>query len=353
VTGHAPRARRRHAPIVAVLLVAVLILVGAAVLAIHYVGGLFGQNADYSGSGYGSVTVHVDAGDTQTAIGQTLTDDGVTASVGAYTQAAAANPQADRIQPGYYRLHHHMSAASAVSLLLSKTSLVQTSVVIPEGFTADAIVQRIAADTTISPASLHAALRNPSALGLPAAAKGRVEGFLFPATYDFAPGTTATQALAAMVTRWKQEAATLDLPRAAHRVGLTPYQVVTLASIVQREGRLNQDFPKIAQVFLNRLHQGMPLGSNATLYYVLGPDHGPLTASDLASNSPYNTEHRAGLPPTPINSPGEAALQAVLHPTKGPWLYFVTIDQAGHTGFATSYSGFQRLQAEAKANGVS
>jgi UPF0755 protein len=156
-----------------------------------------------------------------------------------------------------------------------------------------------------------------------------------------------------MVARYRQEATTLHIPATGTVKGLSAYQIVTLASIVQREGRLVQDFPRIAEVFTNRMAQGMPLGSDATLFYVLGPNHGPLTSSDLASTSPYNTRLRPGLPPTPINSPGEAALKAVLHHPSGPLLYFVTIDKAGHTAFATTLTQFNTLVAQSRANGVS
>jgi UPF0755 protein len=155
-----------------------------------------------------------------------------------------------------------------------------------------------------------------------------------------------------MITRFEQAATDLDLAKAAGKVGLSQYDVITLASIVQREGLLVSDYRKIAEVFFNRLHNQMRLDSDATLYYVLGPDHGPLTAADLALDSPYNTRKFGGLPPTPINSPGEAAISAVLHHATGPYLYFVTIDQQGHTAFATTYRHFQELVAQSQANGV-
>jgi UPF0755 protein len=246
-----------------------------------------------------------------------------------------------------------MQASLAVSLLLNPTSLVSYRVTIPEGFTAAAIVAQIAKKTPITTASLNAALADPTSIGLPAYAKGKVEGFLFPATYDIAPSETATQALSAMVTRFDQAAGQVGLTKGAKSIGLSPYSVITLASIVQREGLLIADYPKIAEVFINRLDDNMPLGSDATEYYILGPNHGPLTAADLANPSPYNTRHNLGLPPTPINSPGTAAINAVLHHPSGPLLYFVTIDKAGHTAFATTLSRFNQLVAESEANGVS
>jgi UPF0755 protein len=225
-------------------------------------------------------------------------------------------------------------------------------VAIPEGFTVADIVARIAAETPIAEKDVRAALANPASIGLPSWATGHVEGFLFPATYQVQPGETATELLSAMVSRFDQAAHDVKLARSAAKVGLSEYEVITLASIVQREGRMVADFRKIAEVFFNRIHNQMRLDSDATLYYVLGPDHGPLTTTDLALDSPYNTRKFSGLPPTPINSPGQDAIEAVLHPATGPYLYFVTIDQAGHTAFATNYKDFRQLVAESKANGV-
>jgi UPF0755 protein len=314
---------------------------------------LLGNGGDYSGEGSGSVLVEVQDGQTASDIGRTLAADGVVASSSAFIDAANQNPKSRNIGPGTYRLHHHMQASLAVSLMLDPASLVDYRVTIPEGFTAADIVARIAADTPISSASLQAVLNSPGSLGLPAYANGKAEGFLFPATYDIQPGDTATDVLKAMVTRFDQAATDVKLASGARTIGLSEYDVVTLASIVQREGGLVADFPRIAEVFRNRIHDNMRLDSDATLYYVLGPNHGPLTSTDLQLNSPYNTRLNPGLPPSPIDSPGQAALDAVLHAPKGPLLYFVTIDKAHHTAFATTLHRFNQLVAQSRANGVS
>jgi UPF0755 protein len=337
--------------IVAVIAFLVIVVV-AAFLLVGPIKNLFGVGGDYSGDGSGSVVVVVHSGDSASTIGQTLARAGVVRSSAAFTDAAALNPRSRDIAPGTYRLHHHMQASLAVALMLKPTSLVDYRVTIPEGFTAADIVARIAASTPITAASLQAALAKPTALGLPSYTNGHVEGFLFPATYDIQPGETATQALSAMVTRFGQAAQQVGLVAGAKRLQLSEYDVVTLASIVQAEGELVPDFPKIAEVFINRIHAGMRLDSDATLYYILGHQHGELTAADLALNSPYNTRLNPGLPPTPIDSPGQAALEAVLHHAVGPYLYFVTIDKAGHTAFATTLAKFNRLAAESLANGV-
>jgi UPF0755 protein len=335
-------------------IIAVLVVLTAIVVIVaRLINGVFGSGADYSGDGSGTVLVVVHSGDSASVIASTLASDGVVKSSSAFTSAADANPNSRDIQPGTYRLHHHMKASLALTLLLNPSSLVSYTVPIPEGFTAADIVARIAADTPITTTALKAALADPASLGLPSWANGHVEGFLFPATYQVQPSETATQLLTAMVTRFDLAATQVKLATDAQQLGMSEYDVITLASIVQREGLLVTDYPKIAEVFVNRLRDGMPLGSDATLYYVLGPNHGPLTDSDLQLDTPYNTRKYAGLPPTPINSPGQAAIEAVLHHATGPYLYFVTIDKAGHTAFATNLREFNQLVAESRANGVS
>ena len=348
-----PSYRRRRIIVGLIGLAVIAVVVAGLGFGIHAIRSIFGSPADYSGSGYGSVQVQIHPGDSLTAIGEDLANAHVVASSSAFTDAASSNSRASSIGPGYYKLRLHMSAASALALLLDPSSLVQARVTIPEGRRLRDIIATLVQDTTISQADLEAAAKNPSALGVPSWGAGHpLEGFLFPATYNFPPTTTATQALSAMVARFNQEMTSIHLVADAHATGLSPYQVLTLASIIEREGRLQSDFPKIAEVFYNRLHQGMALQSDATLYYVLPPNHGPLTSSDLQLDSPYNTRINTGLPPTPIASPGENALLAALHPAHGPYLYFVTIDKAGHAAFATTLDEFNQLVAESRRNGV-
>ena len=354
--GRGPNyAARRLAVTIAVVAV-VGVIVAASLLVTRGLDGIrnfLGDPADYSGAGTGSVVVQIQDGDTLSRIGDRLHTANVVRSSGAFTKAASDNPKASTIGPGFYKLRLHMKASLAVALLLDPKSLVASRIVITEGMRMDAIFQRIAADSHISVASLKQAAASPAALGVPSWRRGHsLEGFLFPATYQFDPGTTAVQALRAMVSRFNQEMTSLGFVAAAQARHRSPYDVLTMASIVQREGRLDSDFPRIAEVFYNRLTKHMNLGSDATLYYVKPLNYGLLTASDLQLNSPYNTRKFPGLPPTPINSPGELALRAALNPTTGPDLYFVTIDKAGHAAFATNLKDFNRLVAQSRANGV-
>jgi UPF0755 protein len=339
--------------IVAVVVAAVVVGVMGVVRGADGLRSLFGSPADYSGAGRGSVVVEVHDGDTLSRIGDRLHKAGVVESVGAFTSAADKNQRARLIGPGFYRLHKHMKASLALALMLDPTSIVADRVTITEGMRMDAILLALSSKAHIPVAALKETAASPAALGVPSWGRGHpLEGFLFPATYDFPPNTTATTALTAMVRRFNQEAAALNLVAGAQARHTTPYDLLTLASIVQREGRLDADFPTIAEVFDNRLARDMTLGSDATLYYLKPLGYGVLTASDLKIDSPYNTRLHKGLPPTPIVSPGTLALRAVLHPSVGDYLYFVTIDKQGHAAFARTEAEFQRLVAESRRNGV-
>jgi UPF0755 protein len=306
---------------------------------------------DWVGDGSGTVLVEVHPGDSLTDIGRTLVADGVVKSVTAFVDAAQVNEQAQNIQPGVYKLRLHMSAQAALGLLLDPTSFVGARVTIPEGMRLSKTLQIIASHSRISVAELQAALAKPDALGLPAYAHGQAEGFLYPATYNIDESTTATSLLSEMVATFRQVAASIDLDGGAQQLGLTPYQVVIIASLIEAEVKRPQDYPLVAEVILNRLHRGMPLQLDSTVNYALGTSKFLLSQSDLKTESPYNTYLHTGLPPTPIDSPDKAALLAALHPAHGDYLYFVTTDPVtGETTFTASQKEFEKLRAQVQAS---
>jgi UPF0755 protein len=234
--------------------------------------------------------------------------------------------------------------------MLEPSSRVVQKVVVPEGWRFERTVAAAAKATGLSPDAIKESLSRAGSLGLPAYAEGNPEGFLFPATYEFQPGVTSDQVVTTMLSRFRQEATDADLASAAKAKGLTPLQVVTVASILEIEGA-PRDYAKIARVLYNRLNTGMPLQLDSTVNYALGTQSLHLTAAQLATNSPYNTYLNKGLPPGPINSPGDAAIQAALNPAKGSWIYFVTTDpKTKTTKFATTYAQFLVLKAEFQAN---
>jgi UPF0755 protein len=245
-----------------------------------------------------------------------------------------------------------MSAAAALTLLLDPTSRLLGHVTIPEGSTENQTLALIAKNTQVPLADLKAAAANPAALGLPAYAQGHLEGFLFPATYDVEPGTSAVEVLTTMIQRFQEAADADGLVQRSQALGLTPYQVVTVASLIERESRLKEEYPKVARVVYNRLQKKMTLGIDASILYGLGRTSGVLHASELAKDTPYNTRLHPGLPPTPIASPGEAALEGALQPAAGDWLYYVLANKDGHQLFTSSYQEFLRQVAKSKAEGI-
>jgi len=342
--GHraAPRRGRRGrglagclAALVALVVVLGLIGVGGA-KGYHFIKDhLGGSAADYAGPGTGSVTVQVHQGDTATDIARTLKSAGVVESVDAFVSAARDNPDSDKIQVGYYRLKKQMKASAALAVLVNPKSLIQSVVVVPEGERVDQVIDTITSKTSIKRAAVIAALKSPK-LGLPAAAHGNPEGYLFPATYSVMPGETALHLLQQMVAKSAQVDASLHLNTAAASVGLTPEQVVTVASILEYEAKRPEDYPKVARTIYNRLKAGMPLQSDATVSYASHVSGEVWTTSDMRANtSPYNTYQHTGLPPGPIGNPGETTLKAALAPASGSWLYWVVVNlKTGETVFS-------------------
>ncbi len=335
------RAPGRIIAVVALLLVAVT-TVGAVFLLFQQVGDV----QDYPGPGTGETTVVVARGDSLREIGQSLVENDVVLSLEAFLDAAANNPEAQTIGPGRYTLLRQMSGSGALSLMLDPQSRMQSRLVIPEGLRLEEAVDAAQAATGLPMEDFTQALENPGELGLPQWADDRPEGFMFPATYDLAGDETAAQVLATLVQRFDQASTTVDLENRAESVGLTPYEVVVVASLLEAESK-PQDFAKVARVIYNRLEQGMPLQLDSTVGYALGVDDLTLSAEQLEVDSPFNTYRYPGLPPRPINSPGEAALEAALAPAKGKWLYFVTVNpDTGETRFAKSYDRFLELKRQ-------
>jgi UPF0755 protein len=346
-----PRRRRLRwiAPLAALLVILIPLGIGGS-----YVYSLY-QNkyhpADYSGAGTGHIVVQVTSGETPTGLGPQLARLGVVASSRAFVLAAEHSSNPNGLLPGFYGMHLHMKASLAYTLLLNQKNLVQVTVTIPEGWRLSQIVAYLGAKSGISASAYQAILKKPAQLHLPASANGKPEGYLFPATYEVVPHESALGVLSGMVQRFNQEAAQLNLATAAKQVHLTESQVITMASLVEAEGGRTSDYPKIARVIYNRLAQNIPLELDSTVLYGLNT-YG-IIASDqqLNSSSPYNTYRHKGLTPGPIDNPGAAAIQAVLNPAAGNWIYFVTVNpKTGLTLFTASQTQFEQYRAELEHN---
>jgi uncharacterized YceG family protein len=311
-----------------------LLVIFGGLVAGGLVGGLFVYHkyeakyhpADFVGAGIApTVTVQVMSGETPSGLAPTLLKLGIIASDRAFTNAAEASANPTAIEPGFFTLNHHMQASVAYAALLNPKNRVQLGVTIPEGKRASQVILILNKETKIPLKNFQQVIAHPAQLGLPSYAKGKVEGYLFPATYAIVPHETALQILQAMVARFNAEATAINLPAAASRVNLTPGQVITEASMAQAEGGSVSDFPKIAEVITNRLKVGQHLQFDSTVVYGLGKYSTSATFAELKINTPYNTYMHAGLPIGPISNPGDAAIEAILHPDTGDFLYFLTV----------------------------
>jgi UPF0755 protein len=352
--GRPRRRRGRLLAILFVLLLALALVAGAVLAGERVLDKLRGSEAaDFDGQGSGEVVVQIEPGDTAGNVADTLLEKGVVASRKAFFDVAASDPRATKLQPGFYQLRLKMSAAAAFELLLDPASRLVGRVTIPEGRNVEQTLEILAKETEIPLADFQAAAKDPSSLGLPPYAKNGLEGFLFPATYEIEPGATAPQVLTMMIDRFEQAAETVGLEEGAQRLGLTPYEVVIVASLIEREVKFDDEYGKVARVVYNRLDRGIPLGIDAAIAFGVGKNAGePLTRSDLAKDTPYENRRKTGLPPTPIASPGEATLAGAMNPVDGDILYYVLATMEGRSFFTADYKEFLRQKEKSIAEGI-
>jgi UPF0755 protein len=307
------------------------------------------RHANYAGQSTGKVSVVVNSGDTAATLAPRLISLGVIKSADPFIAAAKNSTSPVGLEPGTFLLHKHMNAALAYALLVNPKSRIQSTVQITDGLRLTQILADLSKQTGKPVSQFQAALAN-RALGLPSYAGGSAKGYLYPATYNFPPGTSALAMLQAMVARFDQEAQSLNLPQAAKAAQLTEGQVITEASLLEAEGT-PQYYAMVARVIDNRLNMGMRLGLDSTVLYALDKTGFLLTPTQLHTPSPYNTFLHKGLPPGPIDNPTAAAIQAALHPAKGNWLYFVTVNpKTGLTKFTKSSAQFAQFEAECRAD---
>ncbi|NJP64984.1 endolytic transglycosylase MltG [Streptomyces spiramenti] len=312
----------------------------------------FGPPPDFAGEGTGEVFVSVDDGDTLTAIGVKLRDEGVVASVGAFTRAA----EGANIQPGYYALREEMSAQSAVEVMTDPATL--NTLIIPEGTRSPAVYETIDAKLELEEGTT-ADVAASGVVELPDWAvpdnddvKEPLEGFLWPARYDIGPETEPQELLQTMVDRATATYEEMGLSDAASGLGLdSALDIINVASLVQAEGKTTDDFTAMAEVIYNRLKpdntetNGL-LQFDSSFNYLRGQSEAFITENEILNEKdPYNTYVHKGLPPGAIGNPGAEAVEAALNPTDEGWMYFITLDDVT-TEFTRNHEDHNELREE-------
>lgn len=318
---------------VAALLVMILLVAGLAVYsnrslirsAIEQL-----QGNDFAGPGHGSVEIVVNAGDDGEVITQQLVDKGVVKSFRTtYKLILDENPV---FYPGRFTLKLEMRSLDAIRLLTDPDSAAVQLTTIKEGLRTKVAFKVLSESTGVPYKDFEQWFFKPAEFGLSSKLPS-IEGYLFPATYDFAPGLTAKEIIQIMVDRMQEELDSFGVSKTdAHKI-------LTLAALVQKEARQTQDFYKASRTFLNRIQKSMPLQSDATVSYGVNGKTVSTTAAERANDNPYNTYLHPGLPVGPISLPGSVAIDAALHPAEGKWLYFCTINlETGETVFSDTYA---------------
>jgi UPF0755 protein len=327
--------------------------------------------------------IEIQAGDSTTAVGETLQNQRVVKTVRAFVNAAYGNSVINSIQPGFYRMRTEIPAANAVARLADPSNRIGR-LVIPEGRQLDdttdmktnvvtpGILTLISRSTCVDldgdhrcvpVEDLRAAATNSSAAALavpPWAAEPvnelgkdhrRIEGLIAPGTFNVDPSASAESILGSLISAGAGEYLKSGLVDTAQAMGVSPYDILVVASLVQQESN-SQDFAKVAQVIYNRLHAHHTLEFDSTVNYPLDRREVATTDADRAQKTPWNTYVSQGLPATAICSPGVDGLRAAEHPEPGDWLYFVTIDAQGTTLFTRDYKQHLANIELAKRNGV-
>jgi UPF0755 protein len=336
-----------------------LALAGAAVLAVALLWFLIVLFQPFKGDGHGRVTVAIPKGSGVGEIADVLERRGVISSGFLFELRATLAGKRGDLKPGSYALRRDMSFGAAIDALTKGpgSNLVQAT--IPEGRSrreTAGLIEGFGLRGDYMKATVRSPLLDPGDYG---GAKARdLEGFLFPSTYELKRGASVDTLVAKQLGAFRSQIRAIDM-RAARHVNLTVYDVVTIASLVEREAQVASERPLVASVIYNRLHEHIPLGIDATIRFATGNWSEPLTQSQLHTASAYNTRTRAGLPPGPIGNPGLASLKAAAHPADTRFLYYVVKPgECGRHAFSTTYAQFQRdsaryNQARAAAGGRS
>ncbi|MDO8364342.1 MAG: endolytic transglycosylase MltG [Actinomycetota bacterium] len=347
----------------AVIFAMMIAIVGAGVWGLRYL-----EQVNPAGDPGAPVTFTVNADDTLQSISERLEAQGLVSSASVFRFYVDHHGGLELI-PGYFQLRPSDHMGNIMRILRTPPSDTFTKVTFPEGYTYTKMGLRLQEEVPrLSAVDFNIAATDGSVRSsFQPDGINSLEGLLFPDTYQVSNGESEAQVLLRMVKLMERVAAQEDLADGAAALGVTPYQVLIVASMIEREARVPEDRAKIARVIYNRLFIGMPLGIDATLLYGQPPGSSPTALRDV--DTPYNTYMHAGLPPTPIANPGRASIQAALHPAPNPpqgdpiclalpdgtpcaYLYYVIADEDGGHVFAATLEQHEANVRAARDKGL-
>jgi uncharacterized YceG family protein len=296
----------------------------------------------FHGDGEGQVAVNIPKGSSVSEVGDLLSDKGVIDDSTLFQIRVTLAGKRSEIYSGHFTLANNMSYGAAIEALSTPPVKRTVSVTIPEGYTrsqAAQLVEEVGVPGDYTKATIKSKYLNPAQYGGKGAKE--LEGFLFPDTFELKPNAPVDDLVQLQLQDFKKRVKTVDMEYAKSK-NLTVFDVVTIASMVEDEAGLDSQRGLVASVIYNRLHEGMPLGIDATIRFATGNYTKPLTESELAVDSPYNSRTNAGLPPGPISNPGLASIRAAAHPPTTDYLFYVTTPGAcGKLTFAKTEAEFE------------
>lgn len=335
--------------IVLAFVVCIVVIAGVAIGGMRLVQGRHATDSTTSTTVASTGTIVVKQGMGASQVGQLLKDAGLIDSPSAFVDLVKARGSENKLKPGTYKFSKGQQLLTLVEALEKGGG--NLKVTIPEGKAADQVATLLTKGGSIDGASYLELTKQPGKFVIPKVGGSTpevdsLEGLLFPSTYFLVEGDGATELIGAQLTAFDAKTASLDWSN-AEALGVTPYQIVIVASMIEKEASIADERAKVAAVIYNRLEKNMALGIDATVRYALGKWTGTLTEADLKVDSPFNTRVNKGLPPAPISNPGVAALKAALEPANVDYLYYVLSDAKGHHFFTASYEEFLKAKENA------
>jgi UPF0755 protein len=297
----------------------------------------------------GPARIEVVKGDTLSSVAEKLEQAGVIPSAFMFKMEARVGGYGTEIKTGEYTFARGAESEVILQKLTAGDAAPTLEVTIPEGLSLEETAQEVAGQSGVSAAEFEAAAkRTDYGYGfLEDPAIKTTEGFLFPKQYEFEKGTKAPQMVTRMLEQYLMETQTLDISSAKERLNMSEYELVIVASLIEKEAARSEERPLVASVIYNRIRKDMPLQIDASVHYALDKQGEELSLADLKVNSPYNTYENTGLPPGPICSPSRDSLEAAMNPAETDYLYYVLKANGDEHVFTSNYKAF--LEAKARA----